>query len=363
MATVVAPDVAGFVNDVVRPNAAAMAIGDGPDPREIVRAAAAHGIAGMLIPNEYGGSGSTHEEFADAVEQIARVCASTSVIMDVHISVAAEPIVLFGTDAQKRQHLPRLASGECVGGFALTEPGSGSDAAALVARADSDETGFRLTGTKAFITNCGAAGLYIVMARTGEGARGITSFLVDAAQRGVAAGEPLHKMGLRGSYTAELILDNVEVASDQVLGDIGGGFTVAMSALDSGRIGISAQAVGIAQGCLDAMVAHAKTVPDPDETALADIASRVAASRRLCRDAAATLDAGQPVTLLASAAKLYSTDTCVAAAHAAVEFCAPDSGLDSHPAAIRLRDAKACQIYEGTNQIQRVVIARHILRG
>jgi len=249
------------------------------------------------------------------------------------------------------------------------------------ARAERIPGGWRLRGTKMWISNAGSADLYTVMARTGgEGARGISAFLVEASRPGVRPGRPLHKLGLRGSWTAELVLDSVEVGDQDLLAAEGQGFRVAMTALDSGRIGISAQAVGIAQGALDAAVAHVRDrlgirpAADPPLgqaaaagapavlARLGAMAARVEAARRLTVDAAGLCDAGEPVTRAAAIAKLVATDTCVEVAHAAVEVCAPDSASEEHPAAIRLRDAKACQIYEGTNQVQRVVIARELLR-
>jgi alkylation response protein AidB-like acyl-CoA dehydrogenase len=352
-----------YVEEIVRPQAAAMAAGRGPSPDEVVRMAGAHGVAGLLVPAEYGGAGASHVQLARFIEAVARVCASTAVILDVHLSVGSEPLLLFGNTEQLRRYLPKLASGQCTTAFALTEPESGSDAAALTTRAESDGDGYRLTGSKAFITNCGAAGVYVVMARTGAGRHGITAFIVDADSPGLSFGEPLHKMGLTGSWTAELILDGVPVAASNRLGEEGSGFAVAMATLDSGRVGISAQAVGIAVGCIDAIVACAG-VPGTliDETLLADMLARTAASRLLTIDAARLADAGVSMTREAAIAKLYATDTCVAAAHAAVELCAPDSARTDHPAAVRLRDAKASQIYEGTNQVQRIVIARALLR-
>src|SRR5690348_8575645 len=229
-----------------------MARGDLGSPRWVVDEAARRGIAGLLVPPSFGGAGASHADFAAAVETIARACASTSVVFDVHVSVATEPIVLFGTDAQKRRYLPRLASGDWVGGFALSEPGSGSDAASLTARAKRVAGGWRLSGAKAWITNAGAADLFVVMARTGgPGAGGISAFLVEAGWPGVTPEKPLHKLGLRGSWTAGLLLDGVHVPEENLLGHEDSGFRVAMSALDSGRIGISAQATGIAQGALD----------------------------------------------------------------------------------------------------------------
>ncbi len=296
------------------------------------------------------------------IEAVARVCASSAVILDVHLSVGSEPLLLFGNDAQLRRHLPAIASGRHTAAFALTEPGSGSDAASLSTRAERDGDGYRLTGTKAFITNCGAAHVYLVIARTAPGRQGISAFVVAADSPGLRAGAPLHKMGLAGSWTAELVLDGVRVDAADRLGDEGMGFRVAMAALDSGRVGISAQAVGIAQGCVDDVVAAARSRHVAvDETLLADIHARTVAARLLTAHAAVLADRREPITRDASIAKLYATDTCVAAAIAAVDMCAPESARDDHPSAIRLRDAKASQIYEGTNQVQRMVIARELL--
>ncbi len=353
-----------FVEEVIRPNAPAMARGEGLRPDALVRAAGDRGLAGLLLPVEHGGAGASHLEFARFVEAVARVCASSAVILDVHLSVGSEPLLLFGTDAQLRRHLPPIASGRHTAAFALTEPGSGSDAAGLSTRAERDGDGYRLTGSKAFITNCGAAQLYVVLARTAPGHQGITAFIVDAASPGLRAGEPLHKMGLSGSWTAELVLDGVRVDAADRLGEEGMGFRVAMAALDSGRIGISAQAVGIAQGCIDDVVSAGRSEgADLDQTLLADIHARTVAARLLTAHAARLADSHEAMTREAAVAKLYATDTCVAAAIAAVELCAPDSGRDDHPSAIRMRDAKASQIYEGTNQVQRIVIARALLGG
>ena len=351
-----------FSREVIAPRALEMSRGDDAHfPRDVLAEAARRGLTGLLVPEEYGGSDAGHVAFAEFIEAVAREDASSAVILDVHVSVATEPIVLFGSDAQKQRYLPLLASGEWLGAFALTEAGSGSDAAALRTTATRRGDGWVLNGSKAFITNAGAADLYVVMARTSDapGARAISAFLVEASMPGVRPQPPLHKMGLRGSWTAELLLDGVVVPGENMLAAEGQGFRVAMSALDSGRIGISAQATGIAQGALDAACAH----PDAHAytTTLADMEALTAASRALYRHAAAMCDAGQPFTAQAAAAKLYATDAAVAVAHAAVELCAPDSQSESHPAAIRLRDAKACQIYEGTNQVQRIVLARQLL--
>ncbi len=373
--------IAAYASEVVRPLAPVMARGGGRHARELIAEAGRRGIAGLLTPAHLGGQDAGHVVFASAVEAVARECASSAVIYDVHVSVASEPFSIFGDELQKRRYLPRLAAGEWLGAFALSEPGSGSDAASLATRAVRDGDDYVLDGTKMWITNGGEADLYLVMARTGgPGARGISAFLVEASWPGVRASRPLRKLGLRGSSTAEVVLDGVRVPAENRIGPEGSGFRLAMAGLDSGRIGISAQATGIAQGALDAATARLRElgveVPEAgllDEGAaarlpaaaarLAGMAAQVAAARAVTLHAAALADGGGPFTRAAAIAKLLSTDACVAVAHDAVEICAPASRDDAHPAAVRLRDAKACQIYEGTNQIQRVVIARELLRA
>ena len=355
-----------FARDFVRPIAPSMARGRGPHPKEIVAAAGEAGLAGILTEERFDGAGGNHQDFATFIEAVARECASTAVILDVHVSVGTEPIILFGDEQQQQRYLPPLARGEMLAAFALTEAAGGSDAASLQMRAARDGDSYVLSGTKTFITSAGAADLYVVMARTGEGRKGVSAFLVESTWDGVSAGAPFDKMGLHGSWTGELVLDSVRVPVENRLGAEGIGFKGAMAALDSGRVGISAQAVGIAQGAVDACVAAARRArghdEQLDETAIADMESRTVAARLLTRHAAAMVDAGEAVTRDASVAKLFATDTCVWVAQQAIDLCAPESADDDHPAAIRFRDAKACQIYEGTNQIQRVVIARTLFR-
>src|SRR5215831_987954 len=244
-------------------------------PRESVAAVADLDLMGILVPAEYGGAGLDHLAFTICIEELARACASTSVIVDVHNSVASEPILLFGTEEQKRAWLPRLASGEVLGAFALTEPASGSDAASLrtSARRYGDE--WVLTGTKVFITNIGEAGLYVVFARTGREPRaaGVSAFLVPAESEGLRIGQVFDKMGLHGSPTGELVLDEVRVPASALLHEEGRGFTVAMRALDAGRIGISGQALGIAEAAL----ACAAEWDQGDAFLLADMATRLTA--------------------------------------------------------------------------------------
>ncbi len=341
-------------------------------PEEAISKAAELGLLGITIPKDYGGGGMGHSAFAALVEEVASVCASTAVIIDVHTSVGMEPILNFGTEEQKRRWLPGLASGEVIGAFALTEPGAGSDAASLRTTAKKVDGGYVLSGTKVFITNLGHAGTYIVMARTGgTGAPGVSAFVVEAPSQGLTCGVPFDKMGLHGSPTGELTLDDVFVPEDHLLGGEGRGFTIAMAALDAGRIGISAQAVGLARGALEDATRYVKERhqfghPIAEfqgiQFMLADMATQVEAARVMTYRAAELCDAGRPFSQEASMAKLFATDTAMSVAIDAVQLLGGYGYMEEFAAARRMRDAKACQIYEGTNQVQRVVIARQLLR-
>jgi len=332
-------------------------------PHEAIAAARELNLMGILVPREFGGAGLDHLAFTICIEELAQACASTAVIVDVHNSVASEPILLFGSDAQRRAWLPRLASGEVLGAFALTEPASGSDAASLrtSARRAGDE--WVLSGTKVFITNIGAAGLYLVFARTGREPRaaGVSAFLVPAESEGLRVGQVFDKMGLHGSPTGELVLDEVRVPASALLHEEGRGFTVAMRALDAGRIGISGQALGIAEAALAAALACAAEWDQGDAFLLADMATRLTAARQLAYHAAALCSQGRPFTREAAMAKLFCTDAAMALAADAIQVAGPDGAAAGHPLERHFRDAKALQIYEGSNQVQRVVIARHLL--
>ncbi|HVS49219.1 MAG TPA: acyl-CoA dehydrogenase family protein [Candidatus Dormibacteraeota bacterium] len=335
-------------------------------PVEAVKAAAEAGLLGVLIPAKYGGAGLDAIAFAVCIEELAQACASTSVIVDVHTSVGSEPILLFGTEEQKRKWLPRLASGELLGAFALTEPAAGSDAASLQTSARRSRGGYVLNGTKVFITNIGHAGMYIVFARSGpeEKAAGVSAFLVPDDAAGVRVGQLFKKMGLRGSPTGELVLEDVEVPKENRLGAEGQGFTVAMRALDSGRIGISGQALGIAQAALDesrALLAD-RAREQGDDFLLADMATRLESARLLAYHAAWLCSLGRPFTRQASMAKLHSTDTAMQIAIDAVQLAGEVGVTAGSPFERHFRDAKALQIYEGSNQVQRIVIARDLTR-
>jgi alkylation response protein AidB-like acyl-CoA dehydrogenase len=341
-------------------------------PEEAVAGAASLGLLGVTIPEEYGGGGLDHTAFAILIEELARYCASTAVIIDVHTSVGMEPILAYGTEAQKRRWLPRLARGELLGAFALTEPGAGSDAASLRTTARPVGGGYVLNGSKTFITNLGRAGTYVVMARTGgPGAGGVSAFVVEAGNPGLRCGKAFEKMGLNGSPTGELHLEDCRVDAGALLGREGQGFAIAMSALDAGRIGISAQALGLAEGALEDAVEYLRQRRQFGKPLLefqglqfmlADMATQVEASRLLVYRAAALCDAGRPFTREASMAKLFCTDTAMRVTTDAVQLLGGYGYIEELPMARRMRDAKASQIYEGTNQVQRMVIARQLLQ-
>src|ERR1700737_1123639 len=343
-------------------------------PRDLVDKAAKLGLLGILVPDAYGGAGLDHLSFAIFVEEIARFCASTAVILDVHTTVRTEPVVLFGSEEQKRRWLPDLAQGKKLAAFPLTEPGAGSDAAHLKTTAIRRDGRYLLNGTKIFITNAGEAQLYVVMAtmRPGSGAEGISTFLVGGDNPGLKGGRKLKKMGVNRSAIAEVHLDHCRVDEKDRLGEEGEGFRIAMRALDSGRIGISAQAVGLAQGALDDAVAYAKErkqfgKPIAElqtiQNKLADIAVKIRAARWMTWKAAALCDAGLPFTKEASMAKLFATDAAMDITLDALQVLGGYGYREEYAMARRVRDAKACQMYEGTNQVQRVVIARELERA
>jgi acyl-CoA dehydrogenase len=336
-------------------------------PSESIAAATESGLMGVLIPREYGGAGLDALAFEICIEELAQACASTAVIVDVHTSVGTEPILLFGDEEQKRRWLPRLASGELLGAFALTEPASGSDAASLKTTAKRNGNGYVLNGTKVFITNIGHAGLYVVFARTGpdERAAGISAFLVPADSSGLRVGQVFDKMGLHGSPTGELVLEDVSVPAGNRLGREGTGFTIAMRALDSGRIGISGQALGIAQAAADESkeLLRSRGHEQGDDFTLAEMATRLESARLLAYHAAWLCGRGRPFTRQASMAKLHCTDTAMQIALDALQVAGDEGTIAGSPFERHMRDAKALQIYEGSNQVQRFVIARDLLKA
>jgi acyl-CoA dehydrogenase len=342
-------------------------------PREAIDGAREIDLMGILIPAEYGGAGLDHLAFTICVEELARACASTSVIVDVHNSVGSEPILLFGTEEQKRAWLPRLASGEVLGAFALTEPASGSDAAALQTTARRVGAEWVLSGTKVFISNIGEAGVYLVFARTGPEPRaaGVSAFIVPGDSDGLRIGQVFKKMGLNGSPTGELLLEEVRVAASGLLHHEGGGFAVAMRALDSGRIGISGQALGIADAALSEAIEYTAQREQFERPLnaqqgvgfmLADMATRLTAGRQMAYHAAVLCTERRPFTREASMAKLFCTDAAMDIAIEGVQLAGDHGYVADLPFERHFRDAKALQIYEGSNQVQRMVIARQLLQ-
>jgi butyryl-CoA dehydrogenase len=342
-------------------------------PAELVKRMAELGLLGVAVPEEYGGSGMDNVSYALAMEEISRACASTGVIMSVNNSLVCDPIMRFGTEAQKREFLAPLASGQKLGCFALSEPEAGSDAAAQTTTALPDGDAWVLQGTKNWITNGPVADVCVLFAMTdrSKGHRGISAFIVPMKTPGVRAGEPDDKLGIRGSKSSQVFLDDARLPKDALLGEVGQGFKVAMSTLDGGRIGIAAQALGIARACLEDSVDYAlqrKTMGQPIayhqaiSFKLADMATEIEAARLLTLRAAYLKDAGQAYGKAAAMAKLYASDVANRAAREAIQIFGGNGYVTEFPVERHFRDAKITEIYEGTSEIQRIVIANHVLK-
>ena len=346
---------------------------DGKPAGGTVAALAADGLLALAIPREYGGQARTALDYAIAMEELAAACAATAVLVSVHNSLVADPIHHWGSPEQQDRYLPRMATGACLGAFALTEPSAGSDAASLRTRAVRDGDGYRLNGSKCFITNAGLAGIYLVFATLdpAAGPRGITAFLVEPQAPGFTIGAFEHKLGIRGSSTAQLFFDDCRVDAAQRLGTEGQGWRVAMGTLDSGRIGIAAQALGIARAAYEGALNHVRAAAGPDgphsvgeatQWLLADMDVRLDAARLLVHRAAVLKDAGQRLTREAAAAKLYAAETALWITSQAVELVGPAACRLDSPLQRYLRDAKITEIYEGTSEIQRLIIGEQVLR-
>jgi alkylation response protein AidB-like acyl-CoA dehydrogenase len=332
------------------------------------------GFIRLAYPVDLGGDGADTATYAMFVEEVARVCASSSLFVMIS-RLAMDPVLRAGTPELKARYVTRVATGELQASYCLSEPDAGSDVASMSTRATRDGDGYVLRGTKAWITNAGVSDLYVVFAKTDPDARhrGISAFVVEKDATGLSFGPPEPKMGMRGSPTCEVYLDDVRVPAENLVGEEGKGFTYAMGALDSSRPIVGAQALGIAQGALDAATAYVKErkqfgqrVADFQgvQFMLADMATQVEAARLLVREACALYDAGDPrVSKLASMAKLFASDTAMRVTTDAVQLFG-GAGYTRHHAVERMmRDAKVTQIYEGTNQVQRIVIGRAVLDG
>ena len=342
-------------------------------PPEILREMAALGFMGTYVPERYGGAGLDTVSNVLIIEEINRACASTGVALCTHISLAVDPILRHGSDAQKEKYLPRLARGERLGCFALSEPAAGSDAAAMRTTARRDGDAWILNGTKNFITNGSVASLAIVFAQTDASLKhkGIAAFIVEKETPGFSVGKLERKLGIRGSDTAQLIFQNARVPAANLLGEVGQGFKIALSTLDGGRISIAAQAVGIARACLEDSLAYAKQreafgkkVADFQaiQWMLADMATEIDAARLLTWRAAALKDAGEDHVLAAAEAKLFASDVAVKASRDCVQIFGGYGYLKDFPAERHYRDAKITETYEGTSEIMKLVIAEEILK-
>jgi len=326
------------------------------------------GLTGIVFPEEYGGAGADYISYAIAVEELSRVCGSTGVTLSAHLSLCANPIYMFGTEAQKQKYLVPLAKGEKLGAFGLTEPSAGSDAGGTKTTATRDGNEWILNGSKIFITNAGEAEIYVVLARSDKSAekhRGISAYIVEKGTPGFSFGKKEAKMGIRSSPTMELVFDNCRIPAENLLGQEGQGFKVAMKTLDGGRIGIASQALGLAQGALDAAIAYTKDREQFNKSVasfqgvsfqLADMATQIEAARLLIYNAAYRASAGLSYSQESAMAKLFASETAMRVTTQAVQLHGGYGYTREFPVERMMRDAKITEIYEGTSEVQRVVI-------
>lgn len=361
-----------FADTVVAPQASKLER-DQEYPRELIAEAGKRGFLGMLVPEEFGGGELGNMALTLMLIEVNRACASTGVTISVHNSLSTAPLIKFGTDEQKKKYLGKLASGEMLGSYALTEPHCGSDAAALSTSAVRDGDHFVLNGVKSWITQGNEADLMVVYARTDKSSKtkGITCFLVETATPGFSASKKEDKLGIRASPTVEVVFDDCRVPASNVLGEVNAGFPIAMNTLDGGRVGIASQAVGIAEACLHAAVQYAKSntrggMPlsrmQSVQHLLAEMETQIDAARLLTYRASILRDKKQPHSIEASKAKLFASQTANSCARAAVEILGGDGCVRDNPVERYLRDARITEIYEGTTEIQKLVIARGLLR-
>jgi alkylation response protein AidB-like acyl-CoA dehydrogenase len=362
--------VAEVARDTIAPRAAE-AERQGEFPRDVFTAIGRLGLLGLPYAEEHGGAAQPYEVYLQVIEELSRAWLTVGLGVSVH-TLSCFALAKYGTAEQQRAWLPTMLGGESLGAYCLSEPDSGSDAAALRTRAVAESGSYRIDGTKAWITHAGKADFYTVMARTSdEGARGISCFLIPSDVEGLAAATPERKMGLRASPTAQVHLTGVRIDADRLIGQPGQGFPIALAALDTGRLGIAACSVGLAQAALDVAVDYAgqrqqfgKPIREFEGLAflLADMATAVAAARALYLAAARRLDAGAPVTQEAAMAKLFCSDTAMRVTTDAVQVLGGYGYVEDYPVERYLREAKALQIVEGTNQVQRLVISRQLHR-
>jgi alkylation response protein AidB-like acyl-CoA dehydrogenase len=343
-------------------------------PRELYAEAAELGFFGMVLPEEFGGLGLDYVAYALAMEELSRASAAFSVAVTVHNSLVGNAILAFGTPEQKSRWLPKMAKGELLAAYSLSEPGSGSDAGSLIASARLDGDHFIANGAKSWVSTAEHADLVLTFFSTdkAKGSRGVSCLVVEKGTPGMTLGKKEKKLGIRGSDTREILYKDAKIPAANLLGAKDEGFKVALSALDCGRIGIAAQAVGIAQAAFEEAVSYAKqrkqfgktlTEQQATQFKLADMAMKVSAARLLTHDAARTLGAGKRATQKASMAKLFASETANQVAYQALQIHGGNGYIREFPVERYFRDARITEIYEGTSEIQRLVIARELLRG
>ncbi|MBM7648330.1 alkylation response protein AidB-like acyl-CoA dehydrogenase [Bacillus ectoiniformans] len=346
---------------------------DGEFPREILNKMAELGLMGITIPEEYGGSEMDFTSYIIAIHELSKVSATVGVILSVHTSVGTNPILYFGTEEQKRKYVPKLASGEFLGAFCLTEPSAGSDAASMKTKAVKQGDHYIINGSKVFITNGGEADTYIVFASTdpSAGGKGVSAFIVEKDTPGLIIGKDEHKMGLHGSRTLQLTFEDMKVPAENLLGQEGEGFKIAMANLDVGRIGIAAQSLGIAEASLEEATKYAKERQQFGKPIaaqqglafkLADMATNVEAAKLLVYRAADLRTKGLPCGKEASMAKLFASKTAVESAIEAVQVHGGYGYTKEYAVERYFRDAKVTEIYEGTSEIQKLVIGKHLTK-
>ncbi|RBP43974.1 acyl-CoA dehydrogenase [Garciella nitratireducens] len=342
-------------------------------PMETVKKMQKLGFMGIPIPKQYGGQGCDSLTYVLAVEELSKKCATTGVVVSAHTSLCCEPIRKNGTEEQKEKYLKPLANGEKLGAFALTEPGAGTDAAGVQTKAVLEGDHYVLNGTKIFITNGGVADIYIIFAMTdkSQGTKGISAFIVEKDFPGFSIGTIEKKMGIRGSSTAELIFEDCIVPKENLLGKEGKGFNIAMQTLDGGRIGIAAQALGIAQGALEKTIDYVKERKQfgrpigkfqNTQFHLADMATKIEAARHLVYKAAIAKDTQKRFSVEAAMAKLYAAEVAMEVTTKAVQFHGGYGYIRDYDVERMMRDAKITEIYEGTSEVQRMVISGNLLK-
>ncbi|MGE6487305.1 acyl-CoA dehydrogenase [Paenisporosarcina sp. NPDC076898] len=345
----------------------------GEFPREVLNKMAELGLMGITIPEKYGGSEMDFTSYIIAIHELSKVSAVVGVILSVHTSVGTNPILYFGNEEQKQKYIPKLAAGEYLGAFCLTEPSAGSDVGSMKSKAVKDGDHYKINGSKVFITNGGEADVYIVFASTDAslGSRGVSAFIVDKDTPGLIIGKDEHKMGLHGSRTVQLTFEDMRVPVENLLGQEGEGFKIALANLDVGRIGIAAQALGIAEAAYEAAVGYAKervqfgkpiAAQQGVGFKIADMATAVEASKLLVYRAADLRSRGLACGKEASMAKLFASKTAVETAIEAVQVFGGYGYTEDYPVERYFRDAKVTEIYEGTSEIQRLVIGKHLLK-